>query len=63
MSVKVEHLTSQSEELWTVRFGVRRVQFRNERCAKDFATKLKERIEAPHSYPRRASTGTGWPIT
>lgn len=63
MSVKVEHLTSQSEELWTVRFGVRRVQFRSERCAKDFATKLKERIEAPHSYPRRASTGTGWPIT
>ncbi|MCY1303108.1 hypothetical protein D9M68_467240 [compost metagenome] len=62
MSVKVEHLTSQSEELWTVRFGIRRVQFRRERCARDFAAKLKERIEAPHSYPRMASNGTGWPF-
>ncbi|MCO6056916.1 hypothetical protein NG726_09565 [Pseudomonas sp. MOB-449] len=62
MSVKVEHLTSQSEELWTVRFGIRRVQFRHERCARDFAAKLKARIEAPHSYPRMVSSGTGWPI-
>ncbi|HBO6811516.1 MULTISPECIES: hypothetical protein [unclassified Pseudomonas] len=62
MSVKVEHLTSQSEESWTVRFGIRRVQFRHERCAREFAAKLKERIEAPHSYPRMVNTGTGWSI-
>jgi hypothetical protein len=62
MSVKVEHLTSQSEELWTVRFGIRRVQFRHERCAREFAAKLKARIEAPHSYPRMVNTGTVWSI-
>jgi hypothetical protein len=27
-----------------------RIQFRNEQGAKDYAAKLKERIEAPHSY-------------
>ena len=52
MTVRVEHLSSQSGELWTVRFGIRRVQFRNERCAKDFAARLKQRIEAPHVYPK-----------
>ena len=62
MSVKVEHLTSQSEELWTIRFGVRRVQFRHERCARKFAAQFKERIEAPHSYPRMVRNGTGEPI-
>jgi len=51
MSVKIEHLSSQSEELWAVRFGIRRVQFRDERGAREFAAKLKERIEAPHAYP------------
>jgi hypothetical protein len=62
MSVKIEHLTSQSEELWAVRFSGRRVQFRHERCARDFAAKLKERIEAPHSYPRMLTHRTGEPI-
>ncbi len=62
MPVKVEHLTSQSEELWTVRIGIRRVQFRHEGCAREFAAKLKERIEAPHSYPRMVNTGTDWSI-
>lgn len=52
MPVKIEHLSSQSEELWSVRFGTRRVQFRHEKSAQDYATKLKERIEAPHIYPR-----------
>ncbi|MGF6690509.1 hypothetical protein M2318_000553 [Metapseudomonas resinovorans] len=61
MSVKVEHPTSQSEELWTVRFGVRRAQFRHERCARDFAAKLKQRIEASHSYPRIAASDLGRP--
>lgn len=51
MSVKVEYLTSQREELWSVCFGSRRVEFRNERGARDFAATLKERIEAPHVYP------------
>ncbi|MFC5696238.1 hypothetical protein ACFPU0_11795 [Pseudomonas sp. GCM10022186] len=62
MSVKIEHLTSQSEEFWTVRFGIRRVQFRHERCARDFAAKLKERIEAPHRYPHPVGSGTGGPV-
>ncbi|MCY1312001.1 hypothetical protein D9M70_623800 [compost metagenome] len=62
MSVKVEHLTSQSEELWSVRFGIRRVQFRHERGAREFAAKLKERIEAPHCYPQKARSDAGWPI-
>lgn len=52
MSVRVEHLSSQSEDLWSVCVGTRRIQFRNEQSAKDYAAKLKERIEAPHSYPR-----------
>jgi hypothetical protein len=52
MSVKVEHLSSQSEELWSVRVGTRRIQFRNEQGARDYAAKLKERIDAPHVYPR-----------
>lgn len=50
MSVKVESLSNPSEELWVVSFGTRRVQFRNEHSARGFATKLKERIEAPHKY-------------
>ncbi|EXF91718.1 hypothetical protein HK44_012965 [Pseudomonas fluorescens HK44] len=28
------------------------MQFRNEQGARDYAAKLKERIEAPHVYPR-----------
>lgn len=52
MSVRVEHLSSQSEDLWSVCVGTRRIQFRNEQGAMDYAAKLKERIEAPHSYPR-----------
>jgi hypothetical protein len=52
MSVKVEHLSSQSEELWSVCFGSRSVQFRNEQGARDYAAKLKERIEAPHVFLR-----------
>ncbi|MBT8768870.1 hypothetical protein [Metapseudomonas boanensis] len=52
MPVRIEHLSSHSEELWAVHFGIRRVQFRHERCARDFAAKLKQRIEAPHVYPR-----------
>ncbi len=51
MSVRVEHLSSQSEDLWSVYVGARRIQFRNEQGAKDYAAKLKERIEAPHIYP------------
>ena len=53
MSVKVEYLSSQREALWSVCFGIRRVQFRHEQSAHDFAAKLKERIEAPHVYPQR----------
>lgn len=53
MSVKIEYLSSQSEALWSVCFGIRRVQFRHEKSAHDFAAKLKERIEAPHVYPQR----------
>ncbi|VVN79551.1 hypothetical protein PS723_00974 [Pseudomonas fluorescens] len=52
MSVSIEHLSSLSEDLWSVCIGTRRIQFRNEQGAKDYAAKLKERIEAPHSYPR-----------
>lgn len=52
MSVRIEHLSSQSEDLWSVCVGTRRIQFRNEQGAKDYAAKLKERIEAPHFYPR-----------
>jgi hypothetical protein len=58
MSVRVEHLSSRSEDLWSVCVGARRVQFRNEQGAKDYAAKLKERIEAPHLYPY-ASPATG----
>ncbi|CAI8753240.1 hypothetical protein EMIT0P253_180051 [Pseudomonas sp. IT-P253] len=50
MSVTIEHLSSQSERLWSVCIGTMRIQFRNEQGAKDYAAKLKERIEAPHSY-------------
>lgn len=50
MSVKVEPLSNSSERLWVVSFGARRVQFRTEHSARGFATKLKERIEAPHRY-------------
>lgn len=56
MSVRVEHLSSQSEDLWSVCVGTRRIQFRNEQGAKDYAAKLKERIEAPHIYPYAMST-------
>lgn len=62
MTDRIEHLSSQSEAYWAVRFGIRRVQFRNERCARDFAAKLKERIEAPHVYPREVSNCTGLPL-
>ena len=50
MSVRVEHLSSQSGDLWSVCVGTRRIQFRNEQGAKDYAAKLKERIDAPHAY-------------
>lgn len=60
MSVRVEHLSSQSEDLWSVCVGTRRIQFRNEQGAKDYAAKLKQRIEAPHMYPYTVpATGNG----
>lgn len=52
MSVKIEHLSGQDEELWPVCFGSHSIQFRNEQGTKDYATTLKERIEAPHTFPR-----------
>jgi hypothetical protein len=52
MPVRIEYLPSQSEELWSVCVGTKRIQFRNEQGARDYAAKLKERIEAPHAYPR-----------
>lgn len=51
MSVRVEHLSSPSEELWSVCVGSRRIQFRTEQGARAYAAKLKERIEASHIYP------------
>ncbi|VVP10500.1 hypothetical protein PS838_03309 [Pseudomonas fluorescens] len=60
MSVRVEHLFSQSEDLWSVCVGTRRIQFRNEQGAKDYAAKLKQRIEAPQMYPYAVpATGNG----
>lgn len=56
MSVKIEQLSSQSEHPWSVCIGARRIQFRNEQGAKDYAEKLKERIEAPHAFPRALSS-------
>ena len=53
MSVKIEYLPSQIEAFRSVRFGTRRVQFRDERSAQDYAATLKERIEVPHVYPQR----------
>lgn len=52
MSVKVEYLSGQSEALWSVCFGSRCIQFRTEQGAKDYAATLKERIDAPHPFPR-----------
>jgi hypothetical protein len=52
MSVKIQHLPGQSEELWSVCFGSRSIQFRTEQGAKDYAATLKERIDAPHTFPR-----------
>jgi len=52
MSVKVERLSNHSQELWSVCFGDRSVEFCNERGARDYAATLKERIEAPHVFPR-----------
>lgn len=51
MSVKIEHQSGQSEELWSVCFGSRSIQFRSEQGAKDYAATLKERIDAPHTFP------------
>ena len=51
MPVRVEHLSSPSEDLWSVCVGTRRIQFRNEQGAREYAAKLKERIEASHIYP------------
>lgn len=56
MSVKIEQLSSQSEHPWSVCIGARRIQFRNEQGAKDYAEKLKERIDAPHAFPRALSS-------
>jgi hypothetical protein len=53
MSVRIEYLPSQSHAPWSVRFGTKRVQFQDEKSAQDYAAKLKDRIEAPHVYPRR----------
>jgi len=53
MSSRIEYLPSQSHAPWSVRFGTKRVQFQDEKSAKDYAAKLKDRIEAPHVYPRR----------
>lgn len=52
MSVKVEHLSGQSEALWSVCFGSRCIQFRTEQGAKDYAATLIERIDAPHTFSR-----------
>ncbi|MNC07382.1 hypothetical protein D3C87_839530 [compost metagenome] len=52
MSVTIDHLSGQDEELWSVCFGSRRIHFRNQQGAKDYAATLKERIEAPHTFPR-----------
>ncbi|MGJ7515713.1 hypothetical protein ACSFE6_15480 [Pseudomonas baetica] len=51
MSVKVERLSNQREEQWSVCFGGRNIQFRDEQSARDYAATLKERIEAPHALP------------
>jgi hypothetical protein len=51
MSVKVEHSCNQGEALWTVRFANQSVQFRHKQSAHDYAAKLKERIDAAHTYP------------
>ena len=61
MSVTVERITSQREELWMVRFGIHRVQFRHERCSNEFATKLKARMEMSSSYPRMVSNDAAGP--
>jgi hypothetical protein len=53
MSVRIEYLPSQSQAPWLVCFGTRRIQFQDEKSARDYAAKLKDRIEAPHVYPRR----------
>lgn len=52
MSVKIEHLSGQDEELWSVCFGSHSIQFRNEQGAKDYAATLKERIDSPHTFSR-----------
>ncbi len=49
MTVKIEHVSSHSEEDRVVRLGSRHLRLPHERCAKDFAAKLKARIEAPHA--------------
>ena len=54
MSVTIEQSSSHDETLWTVRFANQSVQFRREQSAHEYATKLKERIDAAHPYPNPA---------
>jgi hypothetical protein len=51
MSVTIEQSSSHDETLWTVRFANQSVQFRHKQSAHDYAAKLKERIDAAHTYP------------
>ncbi|MFC0668390.1 hypothetical protein ACFSKY_08610 [Azotobacter chroococcum] len=38
---------------WTVRLGALAVPFRNEREARQFASRLESRLQAPHPWPGR----------
>jgi hypothetical protein len=51
MDISIEQSGGADSETWLVTAGSLRLYFRNQRSALEFASKLKERVDSPHSLP------------
>lgn len=51
MDISIRQISAPTHELWQVQLDQHAVSFRNEQSARDFASKLSERLSAPHALP------------
>lgn len=51
MDIAIEKVESKGTEQWIVCIGSLKMSFNDQPSAMAFSSKLKERVEAPHSLP------------
>ncbi|WP_059391984.1 MULTISPECIES: hypothetical protein [Pseudomonadaceae] len=51
MDISIEKSDGRESEQWVVSAGSLTLCFRDQRSAMEFSSKLKERVESPHSLP------------